>query len=107
MPSKPADQILDPNVQRVRKYFECLKGDVALAALDLANVSAVQTGAIREDVLGPPVLFAQRTHLRPDFLLDGLHQKQCGASLVLTILVKTRDRSTLMRLCPTKWKVPA
>jgi hypothetical protein len=90
---QPPNQILDPHVQGVRQDFERLEGDVALPALDPANVRAVQAGAVGEHVLGPSVLFAQRAHLRPDLLLDGLHQQQCGASLVLTILVIT---STVM-----------
>jgi hypothetical protein len=41
--------------------------------------------------LRPAVPLTQRTNLRPDFSLDGLQQEQCGASLVLTILVITSN----------------
>jgi hypothetical protein len=39
--------------------------------------------------LRPSVFLPQRPNLRPDFFLDGLHQEQFGATLLLTILVIT------------------
>jgi hypothetical protein len=54
-------------------------------------VRPVQASAIGKHVLGPAVLPTESTHFRPDLLLDGLHQQQCGASLVLTILVITSE----------------
>ena len=90
---QPADQIHYPHVQRVGQDLERLEGDVALAAFDFADVRTVQTGLVREHVLRPALPHTQRTHVRPDLLLDGLHQKQCGASLVLSILVITSRTS--------------
>jgi hypothetical protein len=87
---QPPNQILDPHVQGVRQDFERLEGDVALPALDPANVRAVQAGAVGEHVLGPSVLRSARTF---DLLLDGLHQQQCGASPVITSTPAAESRT--------------
>lgn len=86
-----SDQIDNPNAQCVGQGLERLERDIALPALDFSDMRPVQAGLVGEQILRPAVFLAQRTDLRPDLFLDGLHQKQCGASLVLSILVITSE----------------
>ena|ERR1039458_8168879 len=87
--SQSLEQIDNPHAQAIGEDLERLKRNVALAPLDFADMRPVQTGPVGEDVLRPSVFLPQRPNVRPDFLLDGLHQEQFGATLLLTILVIT------------------
>jgi hypothetical protein len=87
MRSQTSNQIDNPNVEHVRQDLERLECDIALSPLDLPDVCPVQARAVREHILGPPLFDPECPHLRSDLFLDGLHQ--CGASLVLPILVIT------------------
>ena len=89
--SQSLDQIDNPHSQPVSNDLERLKRDVALAPLDFADVRPVQSCPVGEHVLRPSVFLPQRPNVRPDFFLDGLHQDQFGATLLLTILVITRE----------------
>ena len=89
--SQSFDQIDNPHAQPIGEDLERLKRDVALAALDLSDMRAVQSGPVGEHILRPSLFLPQRPNVRPDFFLDGLHQEQFGATLLLTILVITRE----------------
>lgn len=71
------------------RILERLERDVRLAALDFADVRAVQAGLVGEDVLGPAHLLTQRPDSAAELFLDVLHQEQFGGTLLLSILVIT------------------
>jgi hypothetical protein len=82
-----ADQIMDADTERVRDKFQGVNGHVAFAALDFPHVSAVQSGTIGEDILGPALLRSQRSYGRSNFSLNLLHSSQFGRTLVKSIQV--------------------
>ncbi len=56
--SHSLQEVDDSYLQRIRERLERLKGDVRLAALDFADVSAVEARPIRHRVLRPASLQA-------------------------------------------------
>jgi hypothetical protein len=66
-----------------------LNRHVRLPALDLAYVSAIEAGAIREHVLGPTLLKSKCSDRIPDVPLNILHLQQFRATLALSIQVIT------------------
>ena len=73
-PLKAMHQIGDFDSQCVSDDLKRLNCHVALAALNLPNVRAIQSRSVGENVLRPTVLEPQRPHCLPDLLLNILHQ---------------------------------
>jgi hypothetical protein len=86
--SQPLHQIDNPAAQGIGQDLQRLECDVRFAALDLADVRAMQPRTVGEHVLRPALLLPQCLHRGPDLLLD-LHQEEFGVMLVLSILVIT------------------
>ena len=87
--SKTFQQIGDSDLKSIGNDFQRLNRDVALSALEFANVSPIKSRVIREDVLRPATPQAQPPHRTPDLLLNILHLQQFRATLGLSIQVIT------------------
>jgi hypothetical protein len=59
-----------------------LKRDIGLTALDLADMRAMQTRMVGENVLRPTFFFPQSANLGSNLSLYPLHQEEFGAMLV-------------------------
>ena len=68
-------EVANLNAKSVRDDLECLNGYVALPALYLPYMRAVQAGAIGEDVLRPAAFRSKLAHAGTDLLLDILHHQ--------------------------------
>jgi hypothetical protein len=71
--SEFSHQIHNSHAQCICDYLERLNGNVTFATLNLSDVSAMQSGAFREDILGqlaPPTQFPNGG---PELLLNVLH----------------------------------
>jgi hypothetical protein len=83
------DKIPNLHAEGIRNNLKGLNRHVAFTAFDLADMRAVETGAIAENVLRPAPRETKGADGRADLLLNILHSQQFQGTLVKSIQVIT------------------
>jgi hypothetical protein len=73
VPSQLSDEVVNPYAKRIGHNLQSLDGHVALPALDLPDMGAIEAGTVGEYILRPTAFLAVPPDRCADFFLNILH----------------------------------